>query len=172
VNQNVWAHEPPPRPGAEPTGLLRATLKDAAEITALRRQLRDRVWQGAGGQDADEVDRLLLVFEELASNGVRHGRGPVTVSVVDTGTGWLLQVQDADGGRAPSPAVGRDPAKGGLGLVLVSRLAAGHGWVRDERGGKTVWACVEYRTTKLSLPQVIWRGRGGGRHDRQAEGAR
>ena len=41
----------------------------------------------------------------------------------------------------PSPAVGRDPAKGGLGLHLVARLSVAHGWYVDE-GNKHVWACL------------------------------
>jgi hypothetical protein len=41
----------------------------------------------------------------------------------------------------PTPAVGRDPAKGGLGLYLVARLSVAHGWYVDE-GCKHVWACL------------------------------
>src|SRR3954451_15862251 len=41
----------------------------------------------------------------------------------------------------PAPAVGRDPAKGGLGLHLVARLSVAHGWYVDG-GAKHVWACL------------------------------
>jgi hypothetical protein len=41
----------------------------------------------------------------------------------------------------PVPAVGRDPAQGGLGLHLVARLSVAHGWYVDD-GAKHVWACL------------------------------
>ena len=87
---------------------------------------------------ADGVEALLLAFEELASNGLRHGEGPVRVSVSATADGWLIDVTDAAPGRLPVPALDRDPALGGLGLHLVARLCTSHGWwVESSR--KHVW---------------------------------
>jgi hypothetical protein len=79
----------------------------------------------------------LLVYEELASNAVRHGRLPVCVRVVAIGRGWFVDVTDATVHRPPVPAVDRDPADGGLGLYLVGRLCRAHGWTVDEVGAST-----------------------------------
>ncbi|MGY1762448.1 ATP-binding protein [Geodermatophilus sp. SYSU D00779] len=88
--------------------------RTAAELTAMRRQLHTalRVGPLAIAADADAVETVLLVFEELASNGLRHGRPPVHVTVAAAGTGWLLEVNDAAGDRSPIPAPIRPPAPG------------------------------------------------------------
>jgi serine phosphatase RsbU (regulator of sigma subunit)/anti-sigma regulatory factor (Ser/Thr protein kinase) len=114
---------------------------DPAELTASRQQLAAALPDDV---DREAADRLLLAFEELASNAIRHGLRPITVTVTDTADGWLLTVQDRAGDRPPTPAVDRDPALGGLGLCLVARLAAAHGWT-DDGTGKTVWARIEHR---------------------------
>ena len=90
---------------------------------------------------ADDVDRLLLAYEELASNGFRHGGPPVQVTVSAGSTGWLVDVTDGAPEHPPAPAVDRDPASGGMGLYLVARLAAAHGWFA-ECGRKHVWAWI------------------------------
>ncbi|MGR6967990.1 ATP-binding protein [Geodermatophilus sp. URMC 61] len=89
-----------------------------------------------------DLEELLLVYEELTSNGLRHGRSPVFVRVATTGDGWLVDVTDAAVDHPPVPAVDRDPADGGLGLHLVARLCRAHGWIVDD-DRKHVWACVE-----------------------------
>jgi len=126
-----------------------------ADLATLRRRLRAAVTSGSAPtfSDDDDLERLLLAFEELASNALRHGRPPVRVAVTPTPTGWLLDVSDAATDRPPTPDLERDPAYGGLGLRLVARLAAAHGWQLDgER--KRVWA------------QLICTA--AGRHDRVA----
>ena len=136
-----WEQRPPPdvAPGAS----WRGAPSTAAELTALRAQLHAALRDGplALGARADAVEAVLLAFEELASNGLRHGRPPVHVTVTATGAGRLLEVSDAAGDRPPTPAVGRDPAHGGLGLHLVARLCTAHGWIPRE-GRKHVWAHV------------------------------
>jgi anti-sigma regulatory factor (Ser/Thr protein kinase) len=84
---------------------------------------------------------MILAFDELASNALRHGESPVVATVVAGTGGWLLDVSDRDPHTMPAPAVGRDPAKGGLGLYLVARLSVAHGWYVDD-GCKHVWACL------------------------------
>ena len=86
-------------------------------------------------------ERLVLAFDELASNALRHGEAPVVATVVAGSGGWLLDVSDRAPETMPSPAVNRDPAKGGLGLHLVARLSVAHGWYVDQ-GSKHVWACL------------------------------
>jgi signal transduction histidine kinase len=113
------------------------------DLTVSRGELRDHLKHRAlpAGTDREHVDRLLLAFEELASNGLRHGRSPVHVRVVPMSDGWLIDVTDTALEHPPVPAVDRDPAQGGLGLYLVAQLCAAHGWI--VRGGrKHVWACV------------------------------
>jgi anti-sigma regulatory factor (Ser/Thr protein kinase) len=97
---------------------------------------------GVPPDEIDEgVERLLLAYEELASNGLRHGRSPVQAAVTAAVGGWLIDVSDAAADTAPHPAIDRDPALGGLGLHLVAQLSAAHGW-SIEAGRKHVWAYV------------------------------
>src|SRR5688500_2757303 len=85
---STW--EQRPRPASEsalvigkwgPAGL--------AELTADRRQLSAALHDGARPPGADEgaVEGLLLAYQELTSNALRHGRWPVGVTVSSTDTG-------------------------------------------------------------------------------------
>jgi two-component sensor histidine kinase len=137
----------PQRPPEQDTDLAvrwEGIPRVAADLTRLRRELRAAVGPRAE-QDADDLDRLLLVFEELTSNGLRHGRPPVRVVLATVPTGWLLDVSDAAADRPPAPARGRDAADGGMGLPMVARLAPAHGWtVHGDR--KHVWARIDAAT--------------------------
>ena len=121
-----------------------------ADLTADRRRLAAALHDGARPPGADEgaVERLLLAYEELASNALRHGGRPVEVTVAGHDTFWLLAVSDAAADRPPSPAIGRDPARGGLGLYLVARLCDAHGWTTDGHR-KTVWARIDHTRTEI-----------------------
>lgn len=134
----------PPDPGAGPLPLWRGSPTTACDLSAQRRDLHAVLLRGSLPADATADDRelLLLSFEELVSNGLRHGRPPVQVQVTVNPTGWLLDVSDAAVDIPPAPAVGRDAAAGGMGLHLVGRLAADHGWlVAEDR--KHVWARID-----------------------------
>jgi signal transduction histidine kinase len=117
----------------------------SADLTAHRLQLAAALRGGSRPAVAEEgaVERLLLAFEELASNALRHGRDPVGVEVTAAAGFWLLDVSDAALGQAPTPAVGRDAAYGGMGLYLVASICTAHGWFAD-RGRKHAWACIDY----------------------------
>ena len=80
-----WEQRPPPdvAPGAS----WRGAPSTAAELTALRGQLHTALRDGPLAIGADAVEAVLLAFEELASNGLRHGRPPVHVTVTSTGAG-------------------------------------------------------------------------------------
>jgi signal transduction histidine kinase len=121
-----------------------------ADLTASRRRLAAALHDGARppaiGEDA--VERLLLAYEELVSNALRHGRRPVEVTVTGTDTSWLLEVSDAAAEQPPSPAIGRDPARGGLGLYLVAQLSDAHGWTTGGQR-KTVWARIDHTHTEI-----------------------
>ena len=137
-----WTRQPPPDvSSANRTWTWEVTRP--AQLTAARTQLRDDLTQDVlpTGADLDDVDRLLLAFEELASNGLRHGGPPVQLCVAAFDTGWLIDVTDGRIDSSPEPAVDRDPSLGGLGLHLIARLSARFGWaVVGTR--KHVWACL------------------------------
>jgi anti-sigma regulatory factor (Ser/Thr protein kinase) len=138
-----WLKQPPD-PIEESSAVWAAEPAGLAELSVLRGQLRGILAprSRAPGTETDDSDRLLLVFEELASNGLRHGQPPVRAVVVTLPSGWLIEVSDAAVDESPEPAIGRDAADGGMGLFLVARLSSAHGWeVRD--GRKFVWARVD-----------------------------
>lgn len=143
MDDETWQERPLPPVSDEPARVWRWEIDHPAQLTAARGRLRDDL-TGAGlpaGADADDVDRLLLAFEELASNGLRHSGQLIEVTVTGCPAGWLIDVSDARPDRPPVPAVDRDPALGGLGLHLIARLAAAHGWV-VAGARKHVWACL------------------------------
>jgi two-component sensor histidine kinase len=142
VSATLWAQRPHPLLGSGAFPLGHWRLATAADVTSSRGGLREEVLTRAADDDEDALERLLLAFEELASNGLRHGRPPVEVHVTATEGGWLIDVSDSAPERPPTPALGRDAADGGLGLYLVARLCAAHGWT-VQHGRKHVWACVE-----------------------------
>ena len=137
MNDESWTQGLPPPVHGE---TWRWQLSSVARLPKVRAELRHRLAATASAK-ADESleERCLLAFEELASNGLRHGGRPVQARVVCTQDGLLIEISDAVTERPPQLAVGRDPAFGGLGLYLVSRLTAAHGWFISA-GRKYVWA--------------------------------
>jgi hypothetical protein len=133
----------PPEPAVDLTAGWSATPGTVADLTRLRHTLPALVGHRSGpaGDNAD-LDELLLVFEELASNGLRHGRPPVRVVVAALRTGWLVDVSDAAVERPPLSAHDRNPATGGLGLSLVAELSGAHGWTVNGNC-KHIWARVD-----------------------------
>src|SRR4051812_17746876 len=68
---------------------------------------------------------------------------PVEATAWMSDRSWLLEVIDAAGEQAPTQAVDRDPALGGLGLGLVAALCDEVGWERLGDGRKLVWARLD-----------------------------
>ena len=118
-------------------------LTEVAELPGVRAGLRDRLNSVGFSSEPEDpaAEQLILAFDELASNALRHGKSPVVATVVAGSGGWLLDVSDQAADSMPQPAVDRDPAQGGLGLHLVARLSVAHGWYVDG-GAKHVWACL------------------------------
>ena len=132
----------PRRPCPETTGPhYEAEIFQLAELRTVRAQLRAWVRDALEdcGTDGAVLDELVIAVDELASNGLRHGRAPVRVLAVRMAGGLLLDVSDGDPHCAPALAVGRDPALGGMGLRMVAHLTLERGWtVTGDR--KHVWA--------------------------------
>jgi anti-sigma regulatory factor (Ser/Thr protein kinase) len=129
-------------------------------VSRVRLDLRARIAHPSVSSSSteDARDGLLLVFEELASNALRHGGGDVRALVVAGRDGWLLDLSDEAPDRPPVPAVDRDPALGGMGLHLVAQLSTAYGW-ECRPGRKHVWARLpsgresEFDTGRDLLPQ-------------------
>jgi anti-sigma regulatory factor (Ser/Thr protein kinase) len=136
----AWPLRPLPDGRGE---VWRWDLGTVAELPSARAGLRSRLGDVGFPPDGENTagERLVLAFDELASNALRHGESPVVATVVAGSGGWLLDVSDRAPETMPAPAVDRDPAQGGLGLHLVARLSVAHGWYVDG-GAKHVWACL------------------------------
>ena len=154
MNEAMWGQRrPSPASPVDSVAVWDGRPCTLADVTELRLHLREGLADAAHRGEADDADieRLLLVFEELTSNGLRHGQTPVRAVVTTTHRGWLIDVSDAATDRPPTLAVGRDAAQGGLGLYLVARLSAAHGWmVQDDR--KHVWARIDYASRSAPVP--------------------
>ena len=136
----AWPVRPLPDGRGE---VWRWDLQTVADLPSARGELRARLGEVGfpRGEDDHAAEQLVLAFDELSSNALRHGIAPVVTTVVAGSGGWLLDVSDHDPDTMPTPAVDRDPAQGGLGLHLVARLSVAHGWYVDG-GRKHVWACL------------------------------
>lgn len=127
-------------PNAEP--VLSWELRNVAELPQARAELRRAAAAASATEDgADLSDQLILAFDEMASNALRHGGGRVRAAVRATAEAYLIEVSDQAASAPPTPAVGRDPSEGGLGLYLIAELATQHGWYVDN-GHKHVWALL------------------------------
>ena len=130
------------------TELWCQNLHSLSELAGLRARLR-RTMTGTSTVDRPEgelwSERLVLIADELASNALRHGGAPVAAALSRVDDRWLIAVSDSSPDVPPTPARGRDPAKGGFGLYLVADLSVAHGWTTAGRGQKTAWAVVASR---------------------------
>jgi anti-sigma regulatory factor (Ser/Thr protein kinase) len=131
----VWPSASPPP--ASPA--LTWNLRDVGELPGVRAQLRRHA--GTEVSDPDQLDQLILALDEMASNALRHGGGEVRATVRLTDEAYLIEVSDQAATAPPTPAVGRDPSEGGLGLYLIAEMATEHGWYVDA-GHKFVWALL------------------------------
>ncbi|MCW2582589.1 MAG: Signal transduction histidine kinase [Klenkia sp.] len=122
------------------------SLSHVAELPGVRSGLRRLLVQsldtGTAPEAVENVDRVVLAFDEMASNALRHGGSAgATATVSPHGDCWLVEVRDAAGVQPPAPAVGRDPGQGGLGLHLIAEMSLAHGW-HPESASKVVWALL------------------------------
>ena len=146
----AWPSSPPP-PAADG---WHWDLTSVAELPRVRAQLRrglaadssgSPAAESSGAPAAEELDEaVVLAFDEMASNALRHGGGGVRARVQRTPRAWLIEVRDSAPHTPPQPAVGRDPSQGGLGLYLIAEMADAHGWHLAD-GQKSVWALLPRR---------------------------
>ncbi len=144
----LWTEQPLPPPGG---GAVHSwDLESLAQLAQLRAELRDllAVHSATPPADSAAAERLVLTVDELASNGLRHGRRPVRAHIAFEAACWLVDVSDAAASRAPHEALDRDLGHGGMGLYLIAAFTDAHGWhVDGDR--KHVWATVPH---DLQLP--------------------
>ncbi|SCX58377.1 Histidine kinase-like ATPase domain-containing protein [Klenkia marina] len=137
----VWPSAPPP---AAEQGLT-WSLDHVSQLPRVRAQLRRHLAEGRSEdptpESTDLDDQLVLAFDEMASNALRHGGGGVVARVAPHGASWLVEVCDEAPVSPPTPAVDRDPSQGGLGLHLIAEMATAHGWHTHGRA-KSVWALL------------------------------
>ena len=138
MDPELWPQQPHPEPSGP---YFDCAISQLAELRTVRRGLR--TWLPGIYSDADAgasiLEHVLLVADELISNGLRHGEAPVHVHAVQTAEGLLLDISDGDPHHGPEPAVDRDPALGGMGLHIVAHLTIDRGWTVAD-GRKHVWA--------------------------------
>ena len=117
-----------------------------SELPRARAELRQGLAAASSGtEDATGLDEaVVLAFDEMASNALRHGGGGVRARVQRTAQAWLVEVCDNAPTRPPEPAVGRDPSLGGLGLYLIAEMSDAHGWFLADTT-KSVWALLPRR---------------------------
>jgi anti-sigma regulatory factor (Ser/Thr protein kinase) len=106
----------------------------ATQVGAARSFVKKTV-EGCGRNGEDAA----LVVSELASNAVRHGRSPFTVTVTCSDDCTLIEVGD-ENPRLPEFATGGKASLSGNGLHIVAGLAVRWGVKADPEDGKTVWA--------------------------------
>ena len=108
MSETLWAPRPLPSLERPDGAVWRGAPATLAELRALRMQLRAALSEDRRPARAtdDDVERLLLAFEELVSNGLRHGEGPVEATVTTGEGGWLLEVRDGAGRLASGPRRG------------------------------------------------------------------
>lgn len=127
--------------GATAVWDLAADTRAAAQARALTRRSLRR-WRVTGTADIDDI---VLIVDELVTNAVVHGTGPVHLALrleaTRAGVRLTGEIGDADP-RAPGVPAGPPPvldwSEAGRGLLLVASLATEFG-ARPAPPGKTIW---------------------------------
>ncbi|GEK21379.1 ATP-binding protein [Cellulomonas xylanilytica] len=114
-----------------------AQLHDLRE--GVRREINARAVQHPDRRLDRVAHDLVLVASELATNGIRHGRPPTIVELLQDGARFLLTVADHDLSSEPRIVGDRPPGQGGFGLQIARRLSRDVGWYRTDTV-KVIWA--------------------------------
>ncbi|MGI5404516.1 ATP-binding protein [Streptomyces sp. CA-135486] len=121
-----------------------------ASVAAARSFTRDTLVE----QPLEESETAELLVSELVTNAVRHGAGPILLSVTVRGTSLRCEVTDAHPAVPRLEAAGADD-ESGRGLQLLHELSHRCG-VRPARQGKTVWFELQAPgMTEASVPASV-----------------
>ncbi|WP_052305491.1 MULTISPECIES: ATP-binding protein [Thermomonospora] len=125
--------------GRAAAGALAWELAGEAAAVSRARALTRRALALWGAQDPGEVDDVVLMVDELVTNAVVHGTGPVRLRLRLREGELVAEVGD-DSPLVPRPAGAQaaDWSERGRGLLLVAALAAAYG-SRVCGHGKVVW---------------------------------
>ncbi|WP_406301738.1 ATP-binding protein [Streptomyces sp. NBC_00885] len=104
-----------------------------ASVSAARSFTRDTLVE----QPLEESETVELLVSELVTNAVRHGAGPILLSVTVRGGSLRCEVTDAHPAFPCLKAAGADD-ESGRGMRLLHELSHRCG-VRADHQGKTVW---------------------------------
>jgi anti-sigma regulatory factor (Ser/Thr protein kinase) len=150
VSGLVWPAAPVPTEDGDVWRWELPTVHDASRV---RMDLRARLAHPslAARSTEDAREGLLLVFEELASNALRHGGGAVEARITAVSSGWVVVLTDGSPDAPPRPEIDRDPAFGGMGLPMVAQLSVDFGWCSDP-DCKRVWARLPSGLGATSVP--------------------
>src|SRR3712207_1846660 len=98
----AWPRRPLPDGRGE---VWRWRLSGLGELAGARAALRARLHDAGRPAEADDPssEQLVLAFDELASNALRHGERPVIATVVAGSGGWLPDVSDRASRLMPAP---------------------------------------------------------------------
>jgi len=97
-----------------------------------------RSWVDQHPAQGVDPEIVVLSMNELVTNSIRHGCGPVDVELVDNSCHLLLGVSDKSEDM-PQKAPVSPGAEGGRGIMMVEGLTTRWGVLRLPSGGKTVW---------------------------------
>jgi anti-sigma regulatory factor (Ser/Thr protein kinase) len=122
-------------------------LDPGAHAPRAAREFAGRVFQAWHVPDWNQPAGL--VVSELVTNAVQHAGTLLTLRLVPTSTGVVVEVDDAAAGQ-PRLVPTDHRTGGGLGLAMVDRLAEDWGFEERPGGGKTVWARL--RLTEPAAP--------------------
>jgi two-component sensor histidine kinase len=117
-----------------------ALTLDTAPVSACRARHASRDALAGWGVQGDTVHDVLLMVDELVTNAVEHGRGPVSLRLrlrLHRRNTVVCEVGDV-GGELPHRRNRGPAAESGRGLLLVHALADATG-VRPTSTGKVVW---------------------------------
>ncbi|GAA2593816.1 ATP-binding protein [Actinomadura fulvescens] len=115
-------------------------LAAEARTASLARALTGETLHAWRITDPAAVDDIVLMVDELITNAIVHGAGPVRLRLRLDGARVVAEVTDdnpAAPGSPSSPPL-LDWSEQGRGLLLVAALASEFG-CRPEDPGKTVW---------------------------------